>query len=84
VLSSLSENEFKLRHCFDNQAGFSGEVTLQGLEKLKNDPRVVSIEPVYTLEPHLRQGIPLMHADTYRSIYNGEGIAIAICDTGID
>jgi uncharacterized repeat protein (TIGR02543 family) len=84
VLSALSEGEFKLRYRFDNQAGFSGEVTLQGLEKLKNDPRVISVEPVYLLEPHLKQGIPLMHADTYRSSYNGEGIAIAICDTGID
>lgn len=84
VLSALSEGEFKLRYRFDNQAGFSGEVTLQGLEKLKNDPRVKSIEPVYVLEPHLRQGIPLMHADTYRSSYNGTGVAIAICDTGID
>ena len=84
VLSSLSENEFKLRHCFDNQAGFSGEVTLKGLEKLKNDARVISIEPVYLLEPHLRQGIPLMRADIYRSSYNGAGTAIAICDTGID
>jgi hypothetical protein len=84
VLSALSEDEFKLRYCFDNQAGFSGEVTPQGLEKLKNDPRVKSVEPVYLLEPHLRQGIALMHADTYRSSYNGEGVAIAICDTGID
>jgi len=84
MLSALSAGEFKLRYRFDNQAGFSGEVTLQGLEKLKNDPRVISVEPVYLLEPHLRQGISLMHADTYRSSYNGAGIAIAICDTGID
>jgi hypothetical protein len=84
VLSALNEGEFKLRYRFDNQAGFSGEVTLQGLEKLKNDPRVISVEPVYLLEPHLRQGISLVHADTYRSSYNGAGIAIAICDTGID
>lgn len=84
VLASLSENEFKPQYRFDNQAGFSGEVTLAGLEKLKNDPRVVSIEPVYLLEPHLRQGIALMHADTYRSVFNGDGVAIAICDTGID
>jgi subtilisin family serine protease len=84
VLSVLGPQEFNLRYRFENQAGFSGEVTLTGLEKLKNDPRVVSIEPVYQLEPHLRQGIPLMKADTYRSTYNGSGTAIAICDTGID
>jgi subtilisin family serine protease len=84
VLSVLGPQEFNLRYRFENQAGFSGEVTSAGLEKLKNDPRVVSIEPVYQLEPHLRQGIPLMKADTYRSTYNGNGTAIAICDTGID
>jgi subtilisin family serine protease len=84
VLSEMGGDEFKMRYRFDNQAGFSGEVTLKGLEKLENDPRVVSVEPVYILEPHLRQGIPLMRADTYRSSYNGEGVAIAICDTGID
>ena len=84
VLSSLSANEFTPRHCFDNQAGFSGEITLAGLEKLKNNPLVQSIEPVYLLEPHLRQGISLMQANTYRSSFNGDGTAIAICDTGID
>ncbi|MGA2094345.1 MAG: S8 family serine peptidase [Sedimentisphaerales bacterium] len=84
VLSVLGPQEFNLRYRFENQAGFSGEVTSAGLEKLKNDPRVVSIEPDIKLELHLRQGIPLMKADTYRSTYNGAGIAIAICDTGID
>jgi subtilisin family serine protease len=84
VLASFEPREFKLRYRFENQAGFSGEVTLAGLEKLKNNPRVVSVEPVFMLEPHLRQGIPLMNADTYRFTYDGNGIAIAICDTGID
>jgi subtilisin family serine protease len=84
VLSALDPKEFKLRYRFENQSGFSVEVTQAGLEKLKNDPRVISIEPVYQLQPHLRQGIPLMKADTYRSTYNGAGTAIAICDTGID
>jgi subtilisin family serine protease len=84
VLSALSKKEFKLRHRFENQAGFSGEVTPEALEKLIDNPSVVSIEPVRILEPCLKQGIPLMHADTYRSDYNGQGVAIAICDTGID
>jgi subtilisin family serine protease len=84
VLSVLGPQEFNLRYRFENQAGFSGEVTSAGLEKLKNDPRVVSIEPDIKLELHLAQGIPLMKADTYRTTYNGSGVAIAICDTGID
>ena len=84
VLSALSKKEFKLRHRFENQAGFSGEVSPEALEKLIDNPSVVSIEPVLVLEPHLKQGIPLIDADTYRSTYNGQGVAIAICDTGID
>ncbi len=84
VLSTLSSNDFQLRHRFENQAGFSGEVTLDGLAKLLNDPRVKSVEPVYELKIQTRQGIPLMNASTYRSIYGGAGMAIAIVDTGID
>jgi len=84
VLSSLGKGQFKLRHRFENQAGFSGEITQDALEKLIDDPRVMSIEPVCVLEPHLAQGIALMHGDTYRTTYNGRGIAIAICDSGVD
>lgn len=84
VLSSLSTNEFKLRYRFENQAGFSGEVTLDALEKLLSNPRIESIEPVYELKLQTRQGIPLMNASAYRSMYNGAGTAIAIVDTGID
>ncbi|MHC4687642.1 MAG: S8 family serine peptidase, partial [Planctomycetota bacterium] len=84
VLSILAGNEFGLRNRYKNQAGFSGEVTARGLDKLLNNPRVESIEPVRILEAHLAQGIPLMNASASRSSYNGAGIAIAICDTGID
>jgi len=84
VLSALSANEFRLRHRFENQAGFSGEITLEGLGRLLNHPGVVSIEPVYVLQPHLSQGIALINAAAVRSTYNGQGVSIAICDTGID
>ena len=36
------------------------------------------------MEPHLRQGIPLMAADTPSATYTGSGLSIAIVDTGID
>lgn len=84
VLAALNRNEFKLRHRFKNQAGFSGEVTLKALEKLIDNPVVESVEPVVILKPHLNQGIPLIGADLYRSTYTGQGAAIAICDTGVD
>jgi subtilisin family serine protease len=84
TLATLTPSEYKLRHKFENQAGFSAEVTLDCLSKLMDDANVVSIEPVYVLEKHLAQGIPLINGMVYRSTYNGQGVAIAICDTGVD
>ena len=84
VLATLESREFAPRRRFANQAGFSCEVSRQALNKLANNPDVASIEPVRQLEPHLNQGIPLIKAATHRPIYNGAGVAIAICDTGID
>lgn len=72
VLSTLSDNEFELRHLFQNLSAFSIEVTLEGLEKLLNNPIVESVEPVYVLEPHLAQGIDLINASEYRSNFNGQ------------
>jgi subtilisin family serine protease len=84
VLGGISAKHLKLRHRFENIAGFSAEVTAEGLKALQANPRVISIEPIYILEPHLAQSIPLAHGLTYRSAYNGAGMAIAICDTGVD
>ena len=84
VLASLPSKEVKVGFRFDNIAGFSAEVTVSGLQALQADPRVSTIEPVLVLEPHLAQGIALIHGMTYRPTYNGTGIAIAICDTGVD
>jgi subtilisin family serine protease len=84
VLNSIPGAHLKLRHRFENLTSFSADVTAAGLIALQQHPQVLSIEPVYQLEPHLAQGIPLIHGTTYRSTYNGAGVAIAICDTGID
>lgn len=84
VLARLPANEYRLRYRFENQPGFSAEVTKQALGQLKADPEVSSIEPVRILHAHLNQGIPLMNGLAYRSVYNGAGLAVAICDTGID
>ncbi len=84
VLNGLSAQNYQLRYRFRNQAGFSAEVNRTALLRLLQNPMVESIEPVYTLKPQLRQGLAVMHAMTYRSEFDGRGIAIAICDTGID
>ncbi|MCL5279946.1 MAG: S8 family serine peptidase [Planctomycetes bacterium] len=84
VLAALSEKEFGLRHRYDNWASFAGEVTLDGLAKLAADPLVESIEFDYPMKRLTKQGIPLVHASEVRATYNGQGVAIAIVDDGID
>ena len=84
VLSELPPREFQLEYRFENIAGFSGHLSVEGLARLAAHSSVVNVKPVMILEAHLAQGIPLIHADTYRATYNGQNMAIAICDTGVD
>ena len=84
VLTALREKEFGLRHRFQNWASFAGEVTLDGLTRLAADPLVESIEFDYPMKRLTKQGIPLMKGSEVRTTYNGQGVAIAIVDDGID
>ncbi|GAF93152.1 unnamed protein product, partial [marine sediment metagenome] len=84
VLSSLTCEEFELRYQYENQAGFSGEVTVGCLSKLLDNPWVAHIEPVRELEWTLAQAIPLANALQARQVYDGTGVAVAICDSGFD
>jgi hypothetical protein len=63
---------------------FSASVTLEGSSELLDDPDIESVEPDRILEAHTAQGIPLMRVSTVRSVYSGQGVSIAVCDTGID
>jgi len=69
---------------FSYQFGFAARVSPAALERLVAHPAVLRVEEDRLLEPHLRQGIPLMRADTPSATYDGSGLSIAITDTGID
>lgn len=84
VLQDIPAGLSKLRHRFDNVPAFSAEVSAEALRILEQHPLVDSIEPVFELQPHLAQGISLMNAAQVRTNYSGQGVAIAICDTGVD
>jgi hypothetical protein len=84
VLSSVTSAEFTLRHLYENQTGFSGEVTAGGLDKLLNNALVAYIEPVRYVRVMMAQAIPLGNALEAREIYDGTGITVAIVDTGVD
>ena len=84
VITSLDDSEVRITNKFIYIFGFSAEVTLQGLQDLIDNADVFSIEEDGILHANLAQGIPLMNATTPRSSYNGSGLSVAICDTGID
>lgn len=84
VLQVLQPNEYKLRHRFDNIAGFSCELNWAALEKLQRHPQVRLIEPVQEHQAHGAQGIPLINGMNARALFDGTGISIAVVDTGVD
>jgi RHS repeat-associated protein/uncharacterized repeat protein (TIGR01451 family) len=84
MFQELDQNDYSLRYRLENQAAFSCDLTRKGLEKLRHHAQVALIEPVVVLQAHLAQGLPLINGMAYRSAYKGNGVAIAICDTGID
>ena len=84
VISNLDHSEVRTTNRFIYIFGFSAEITLQGLQDLIDNADVLSIEKDEILHANLAQGIPLMNAPTPRSSYNGSGLSVAICDTGID
>jgi hypothetical protein len=84
TISLLDPAEVRITNRFVYVFGFSAEVTLEGLKVLEQLEEVDSISHDRILKAHLAQGIPLMSAAAPRSMYSGAGMAIAICDTGID
>ena len=84
VLESLQPGDFVERYTFENVAAFSGEVTRAGLEKMASHPLVRHIEPVRYVQPALAQALSVGNAKEVRHIYSGQGVSIAIVDSGID
>jgi len=69
---------------FDYMPAFTATLTAGQLQSLLADGAVAFVRQDRMNKPHLRQGIPLMRADATRSEYGGAGVAVAICDTGVD
>jgi subtilisin family serine protease len=84
VINILDPGQVRITNRFKYIFGFSSEVSLKGLQTLVNNSGVLSIEKDEILHANLAQGIPLMNASVARSSYSGEGLSVAICDTGVD
>jgi serine protease AprX len=84
------EQDLKLKHKYSTVNAFSGKLTKQGLEKLKNDPNVKSIHINKKYSMTLDGSIPQINADDVWQIQlnstniTGAGETVCIVDTGAD
>jgi subtilisin family serine protease len=84
VLARTGGLDVRVRRRFENFSGFSAEASWNALQRFLRDDDVVAVEALGQSKPHLAQGLPLMNGIAYRSMHRGDGIAVAICDTGVD
>lgn len=71
--------------------GLSVEGKRGDLEKLINEPYISHASPVSTYETHIEESVPFIGGENIRGYFNarherltGEGVTVAIVDTGID
>ncbi|MFH1181752.1 MAG: S8 family serine peptidase [Candidatus Woesearchaeota archaeon] len=85
VISKLSKSEFQTNYRFTIMNAFSGNITKEGLEKLKSDPNVLSIEGTGMSALGLNESVKAIKVDPYvwDLGYTGDGITICVLDSGI-
>lgn len=90
ILGTKTEPDIKLNYKYDTINAFSGEITKEGLKRLKNDANVESIEIVKPIAAFLDNSVPQIRApSSWRLTYNGinltgAGKSICVIDTGVD
>lgn len=85
VLAALAVDEFEVVYQYRNFAAMTGHVNGAGLVKLETSPDVIAIGPDARGEGHLDVSVPFINADDVHALgYTGEGITVAVLDTGID
>lgn len=84
VLPEVDSSQIKTYRTYDYMPSFSARVTREGVEALASKAGVLVIEPDRMLHARTAQGIPLLNAAPVRDAYGGDGVAMAVCDTGID
>jgi subtilisin family serine protease len=85
VLASLAPGDFRLMRRFMLVPAFAGEITSAGITALAARPDVDRIDLDAGGHLDLAEVVPLIRADTVGSIgLTGQGVTVAMLDTGID
>jgi subtilisin family serine protease len=90
VLSTVSNSEFILELTYDSSPDFAGKISLDGLEKLANNPNVKRIEFDEIVNLFLDNSVLLINANkVWNSIFDGFNITgygqtICVVDSGIN
>ena len=90
LLGFTEKKEFELKYRYENLNALAGEVTEDGLEKLRNDPHVDAIIVNKARQLFLSGSVPIVNADdTWNVVVNGYNITgagetVCVVDTGVD
>jgi subtilisin family serine protease len=85
VLAALTGQEFVTRWRFETVPALAGEISASGLAKLAELPGVLRVDLDPPSGAHLAESVPLIQASQVQSLgYRGQGISVAILDSGID
>ncbi len=85
VLSRLTPQDFRVIRQYVNVPALAGHLTSSGLNVLMSDPNVASIDIDQMGAGHLSESVTALGADVVHSNgYTGQGVTVAVLDTGID
>jgi|GEM_PF-6412704 len=85
VLAALTDKDFVTRWRFETIPALAGEVSAPGLAKLTGLPGVLRVDLDVPADAQLAESVPLIRASQMQSLgYRGQGVTVAILDTGID
>lgn len=86
VLASASSSNFRLSHRYSHVPAIAGLADAQAIADLAANPQITYIQLDERTQAHLGESVPALGADIVHSMYNltGEGVRVAVLDTGID
>jgi subtilisin family serine protease len=84
-LRVLGTENFRLRHRYPSLNAFAGSINAEGLRRLQRHRQSVAVELEIGGTGQLAQAVPLVNLDTLAALpLTGEGITVAVFDSGID